>query len=278
MTTTVITAANPTITEQPERLRLYPVRDTLTLLRRNVKNQLRDMVAVLSIIGFPVIFLLLFVYVYGGALNNSVSGGGGHKYVNYVLPGIVIMTISAGLIGISSHVATDMHEGIIARFRTMPIYKPAILIARVISYVIQTLISIAIVMLIAWPMGLNPKANALEWLAIFGFLTLLTFALTCLGLAFGLAAKSVASAANGPFPLVVLPLVGSGIVPTNTMPTGVRYFAEYQPFTSMIETFRGLLMGTAIGNNWIIALAWATGIAVLGLWWAITAFNRERPS
>lgn len=110
------------------------------------------------------------------------------------------------------------------------------------------------------------------------FLAYVTFALTWLGLAFGLAANSVASASNGPFPLILLPLVGSGIVPTGTMPAGLRYFAEYQPFTPMIETVRGLLLGTGIGNSWLIALAWATGIVLIGLVWSIKAFNRERTS
>lgn len=275
MTTNSLTAT-ATGTGTPRAVQIYPVRDTMTLLRRNIKNQLRDLVAVFAIIGIPVLFLLLFVYVYGGALGSSVTGPGATNYVDYVLPGIAIMTVAAGLIGVSSHVAVDMNEGIIARLRTMPIFRPAILVSRVISYVIQTMASMVLVFGVAFLMGLSPNATLVEWVAIVGYLTYVVFALTCLGLAFGLAAKGVASASNGPFPLILLPLVGSGIVPTDTMSTGVRYFAEYQPFTPMIETLRGLLLGTGIGNSWIIALAWATGLGVFGLLWSVKAFNRER--
>jgi ABC-2 type transport system permease protein len=258
------------------RVRFYPVRDTVTLLRRNIKNQLRDMVAVLSIIGIPVLFLLLFVYVFGGALNESVTTRGAASYVDYVLPGLIIMTAATGLIGISTHTSVDMTEGIISRFRTMSIYRPAILVARVISYLIQTLASMAVVFGVALLMGLSPTASPIEWLALFGFLTYVTLMLTWLGLAFGLAAKSIGTASNGPFPLILLPLIGSGIVPTDTMPTAVRLFAEYQPFTPMIETLRGLLLGTGIGNSWILALVWATVFGIIGFAWSVKAFNRER--
>ena len=276
--TTNAMAATATSIGKPDAIRFYPMRDTITLLRRNIKNQLRDLVAVFSIIGIPVLFLLLFVYVFGGALGSSVTDPGAASYVDYILPGLIIMTAAAGLIGISTHVSTDMTEGIIDRFRTMPVYRPAILVARVVSYVIQTLLSMAVVFGVAMLMGLSPTATLVEWAALVGFLAYISLTLTWLGLAIGLAAKSVATASNGPFPLVLLPLVGSGIVPTDTMSTGVRYFAEYQPFTPMIETVRGLLQGTGIGNDWIIALAWATGIGVLGFIWAIQAFKRERPS
>jgi ABC-2 type transport system permease protein len=274
---TTATLAAP-VTGTRRSVKFYPFRDTVTLLRRNIKNQLRDKVAVFAIIGIPVLFLLLFVYVLGGALGHAVTGAGAANYVDYVLPGLIIMTAAAGLIGISTHTSVDMTEGIISRFRTMGVYRPAILIARVISYLIQTLASMVVVLGIALAMGLRPTANLIEWVALIGFLAYITFALTWLGLAFGLAAKSIGTASNGPFPLILLPLVGSGIVPTGTMPTGLRWFAEYQPFTPMIETLRGLMLGTGIGNSWIIALAWATGIGLIGLFWSIKAFNRERPS
>lgn len=265
-----------TLQATPAKARFYPVRDTTTLFRRNLKNQMRDMVAVLSIIGIPVLFLLLFVYVFGGALNGAVTGQGAASYVDYVLPGLIIMTAATGLIGISTHTSVDMTEGIISRFRSMHIYRPAILIARVTSYLIQTLASMAVVFGVALLMGLSPNATALEWLALTGFLTYVTLMLTWLGLAFGLASKSVGTASNGPFPLILLPLVGSGIVPTDTMPTAVRYFAEYQPFTPMIETLRGLLLGTGIGNSWILAIIWATIFGIIGFAWSLKAFNRER--
>lgn len=257
-------------------VRFHPARDTVTLLRRNRRNQRRDMVAVVAIIGIPVLFLLLFVYVFGGALSGAVRGLGAPRYVDYVLPGLIIMTVAAGLIGVATHTAVDMTEGIIARFRTMAIFRPAILISRVLAFVIQTLASIVVVFAVAFLMGFTAHAGLLGWLAIAGYLTYLSLALTWLGLAFGLAAKSVASASNGPFPLILLPLVGSGIVPTDTMSTPVRLFAQYQPFTPMIETLRDLLRGTPLGASALQALAWATGIGLLGFVWSIRAFNRDR--
>lgn len=257
--------------------RIRPLRDTRTLLRRNLRNQLRDPVAITAIIGIPVLFLLLFVYVFGGALGPSVTQRGAASYVDYVLPGLIIMTAAAGLIGISTATAVDMTEGIIARFRTMPVSRSAILVARVLSSVVQTLASMVVVFGIAFLMGLAPSASLLGWLAIVGLLAYTTFALTWLGLAFGLAAKSVGSASNGPFPLILLPLVGSGIVPTDTMSAGVRYFAQYQPFTPIIETLRDLLQGSPVGSSAVIAIAWCTGIGLVGFVWSTRAFKRDRP-
>jgi ABC-2 type transport system permease protein len=159
----------------------------------------------------------------------------------------------------------------------MPIYEPSILLARVASSVIQALASIAVLIGIGFLMGLSPNATALEWIAALAFLTYISLAFCWLGLAFGLAAKSVASASNGPFPLILLPLVGSGIVATKTMPAGVREFAENQPFTPMIDTLRGLMFGTHVGHSAVVALIWATAIGILGVAWSIKAWGRERP-
>jgi ABC-2 type transport system permease protein len=273
-----------TIPHSSASTRVYPLRDMSTMLRRNIKNQLRDKVAVFAIIGIPVLFLLLFNYVFGGALARSVTTAGSHNYVNYLLPGLVIMTAAAQLIGTSTSTSVDMTGGIFNRFRTMPIYTPSILVARVLSSVLQALVSMAVVIGVAFLMGLSPDATLLEWIAVVGFLAYVSFTLCWLGLAFGLAAKSVASASNGPFPLVLLPLVGSGIVPPASMSAGVRYFAEYQPFTPMIDTLRGLLFGTptsqpvsSFGHSALAALAWCTAIGALGVLWSIKAFNREQP-
>jgi ABC-2 type transport system permease protein len=168
-----------------------------------------------------------------------------------------------------------MTVGIIDRFRTMAIFRPSILIARVVASTLQTMASMVVVFGIAFAVGFRSNATVMEWLAVAGLLVLIVFSLAWLGLAFGLAAKSVASASNGPFPLILLPLVGSGIVLTSTMPIGLRYFAEYQPFTPMINTLRGLLLGTPIGWSWLVALAWCAGIGLLGLIWSIRVFNRR---
>jgi ABC-2 type transport system permease protein len=258
-------------------IKVHPLRDMSTMLQRNIRNQLRDKVAVLAIIGFPILFLLLFNYVFGGALRYSVSIKGSHNYVDYLLPGLIIMTAAAQLIGTSTQTSVDMTGGIFNRLRTMPIYAPSILLARVLSSVLQALASIAVVIGIGFLMGLSPDAGVLDWIAALAFLAYLSLALCWLGLAFGLAAKSVASASNGPFPLILLPLVGSGIVATRSMPAGLREFAQYQPFTPMIDTLRGLMFDTHTGYSALAALAWLTAIGILGLTWSIKAWHRERP-
>jgi ABC-2 type transport system permease protein len=256
-------------------VRVYPLRDTSTMLRRNIKQELRDKVAIGAIIGIPVLFLLLFVYVFGGALKDSVQSASTPAYIDYVLPGLIIMTAAAGLIGISTQASVDMTAGIIDRFRTMAIFRPSILIARIAASALQTLVAMVAVFVIAFALGFRSDAGLTRWLGAAGLLVFVTVGLACLGLAFGLAAKTVASASNGPFPLVVLPLVGSGIVPTSTMPAGLRYFAGYQPFSPMINTLRGLLLGTPIGWSWLIALAWCGGLGLLGLIWSVSVFNRR---
>jgi len=260
---------------RPAPVKVYPLRDTSTMLRRDIKQEMRDKVAVFAIIGIPVLFLLLFVYAFGGALEDSVKLAGAPTYVDYVLPGLIIMTAAAGLIGISTQTSVDMTAGIIDRFRTMAIFRPSILIARVVASTLQTLASMVVVFGIAFAVGFRSNATVMDWIATAGLLAFITFTLAWLGLAFGLAAKTVASASNGPFPLILLPLVGSGIVPTSTMPAGLRYFAEYQPFSPMINTLRGLLLGTPIGWSWLIALAWCAGLGLLGVVWSISVFNRR---
>lgn len=257
----------------------YAVTDSVTLLRRNLKNQLRYPTTVIAIIGIPVLFLLLFVYVFGSVLGNGVTNAlphGHHDYIDYVLPGLVIMTAATGSLGTAVSTSMDMTEGIIARFKTMRIFRPSILIARVISSVLQTVASMAVVLGVALLMGFSPDASALDWLGVLALLTGAAFALTWLGVAFGLAAKTLDAASNAPFPLILLPFVGSGIVPTDTMPTGLRQFAEYQPFTPMIETLRGLLFGTEIGNSGWLAAAWIAGLTVLGFAWSLKHFTKDR--
>lgn len=277
MTSDTVTAS-PVQAGEADTVRYYPLRDTVTLLRRNIRNQLRDTVGIIMVVAIPTLFLLLFVYVFGGALGKSTTGLGGAKYVDYVLPGLLIQTAAAGLIGVATHSAIDMTEGFVSRLRTMPVFSQAILLARVTSYLAQTMVSMVVVFGIAMLMGLSPTATLVEWLAIVVFVGYVSFALIWLGVAFGVAAKSVASASNPPFPLIFLPFVGSGVVPPETMPTALRYFAKYQPFSPIIDTVRGLLMGTPIGNSIYLALAWTTGIGILGFAWSMKAFKRERPS
>lgn len=255
----------------------FALRDSGTMVRRNLKRMIRYPSMTVMLVGMPIIFLLLFVYVFGGTLGNGLGGpvGGRAAYVNYVAPAIILMTIAAAVNGTAVSVAMDMTEGIIARFRTMAIARVSVLTGHVVGSVIQTMLSIAVVVGVALLVGFRPTASVGEWLATAGFLAVVTFALVWLSVALGQVSQSVETASNLPMPLILLPFLGSGFVPTDSMPAGLRWFAEYQPFTPIIETLRGLLMGTPIGNNAIIALAWSAGIALAGYLWAKKLYNRD---
>jgi len=252
----------------------YAVSDSATMLRRNLKHAKRYPALSLSTAGMPVIFLLLFVYVFGNALGDGIGGGGRAGYVNYLVPGVIMMTVASGTMSTAISVCTDMAEGIVARFRTMAIFRPSLMTGHVIGSMIQTLASLAVVFGISVLVGFRPTATPVEWLAVFGLLAALTFALTWLAVAFGLVSKTPEGASNLPLPLTLLPLIGSGFVPTDSMSSGLRWFAEYQPFTPAIETLRGLLMGTEIGNSAVIALGWCVAITLLGYFWSRSLFNR----
>ncbi|GII58097.1 transport permease protein [Planotetraspora thailandica] len=252
----------------------YALRDSMTMLRRNLKHAQRYPGLTLSIVGTPIVLLLLFNYVFGSALAAGISGTptGGGSYIDYLAPGIILMTATAGALVTAVGVCTDKTEGIVNRFRTMAISRASFLTGHVVGSVIQTLVSIALVVGVALLMGFRPSATFLEWIAIAGVLTLLTLALTWLAAGIGLVARSPESASNIPLPLQFLPFLGSAIVPTDSMPAGLRWFAEYQPFTPIIETLRGLLMGTPIGDSAAIALAWCVGLTFAGYLWARSVF------
>jgi ABC-2 type transport system permease protein len=255
----------------------YAARDSRTMLRRNLRRMLRYPMMTLTLIGIPVIFLLLFVYVFGGTVGAGLGGTGGGRaeYANYVVPGILLMSIAAGATSTAVSVAMDMTEGIIARFKTMAIYRPSVLAGHVLGSVIQTVISLAVLIGVALAIGFRPNANPLEWLAAAGILTATAFAITWLSVAFGLVSKTVEGASNLPMPLILLPFLGSGFVPTESMPTALQWFAEYQPFTPIMETVRGLLLGAAIGNNAWLAAAWCAAITAVSYLWAKKLYNRD---
>jgi ABC-2 type transport system permease protein len=255
--------------------------DSATMLRRNLRHLLRYPSLTLMVVGMPVIFLVLFVYVFGGTLGAGLGGGlgigsgGRTAYANYVAPGIILMTVAAVVQGTAVSVAMDMTEGIVARFRTMAIFRASVLTGHVLGTMIQAMLSIAVVVGIALLTGFRPTAGPLAWIAVIGILATITFALTWLAVALGLVSKSVETASNSPMFLILLPFLGSGFVPTRSMPAGLRWFAEYQPFTPATETLRGLLMGTPIGHNAIITIAWSAGIALLAYLWAKRLYNRD---
>jgi ABC-2 type transport system permease protein len=259
----------------------YTVTDSATMLRRNLKHQLRYPSVTLMLVGMPIVFLLLFVYVFGGQLGAGLGAhhaGHGNRtaYLTYVVPGILIMTVASAALGTALSVAMDMTEGIIDRFRTMAIARGAVLTGHVLGSLIQTVIGLAIVLGVALAIGYRPTAGPLAWLAAVGVLLLFALSLVCLSAALGLAAKSVETASNTPMFLTLLPLLSSGFVPTSTMPDGLRQFAEYQPYTPVTQTVRGLLTGTYTGSHAIAAVAWSLGIAAASYLWAVRLYNRRR--
>jgi ABC-2 type transport system permease protein len=255
----------------------YATRDSATMLRRNLLHMRRYPSMTLLLAGMPVIFLLLFVYVFGGTLGAGLGdpGGGRAEYLNYVVPGVLLMAVASAANGTAVSVATDMTEGIVARFRTMAIARVSVLTGHVLGAMIQTMISVLIVLGVAVAIGFRPQADLLGWLGAFGVLAMITFALTWLSVALGLVSDSVETASNLPMPLALLPFLSSGFVPTESMPAGLQQFAEYQPFTPIIESLRALLNGTSPGGHLVASVAWCAGIALVSYVWAKRLYNRE---
>ncbi|OKJ16825.1 ABC transporter permease [Kitasatospora sp. CB01950] len=248
-------------------------RDSSTMLRRNLLHARRYPSLTLNLLLTPVMLLLLFVYVFGGAM----SGGAGRAaYVAYLLPGILLMTIGSTVVGTAVSMATDMNEGIVARFRTMAIHRGSVLFGRVVGSVLQSVLSVVLVGAVGVAIGFRSHdATALEWLAAFGLLVLVALALTWLAVGMGMGSPNAEAASNAALPLILLPLISTAFVPLHSMPGWFQPIAQYQPFTPAIETLRGLLLGTHIGNNWWIALIWCAALTVLGYRWSRSQFDRE---
>ncbi|MDN5932744.1 MAG: ABC transporter permease, partial [Pseudonocardia sp.] len=228
------------------------------------------------LVGMPVVFLLLFVYVFGGTLGAGIGGAGDGRaaYANYVVPAILLMTVAGAVQGTAISIAMDMTEGIVARFRTMAISRAAVLTGHVIGSLIQIAIGLVLVVGLALAVGFRPTAGPVEWLGALGMLALASIALIWLAVALGLKAKSVETASNTPMFLVLLPFLGSGFVPTDSMPPVLRWFADHQPFTPIIETLRSLLLDTPIGANGLPAVAWCVVIAAGGYLWSRRLYER----
>jgi ABC-2 type transport system permease protein len=244
------------------------------MLRRNLRRMRRNPGLTLFVAGIPIVLFLLFVYVFGGTLGAGLSGGTRSDYAAYLTPGMLLFTIVGGAQLTAIAVSMDMTEGIVARFKTMAVWRGAVLAGHVIGSMIQTLLAMVLVLAVAFAVGFRPDASALDWLAAAGVVVFLTFALTWLSVALGLVAKTVESASNLPMFLMLLPFLGSGFVPTDSMPAGLRWFADHQPFTPINETLRGLLLGTHIGSDGIVALAWCAVITLAGYAWALHLYNR----
>jgi ABC-2 type transport system permease protein len=249
------------------------IADSATMLRRQVKHIWRYPSLILTFAGVPVVLLLLFVYVLGGTMGAGI-GGDRAAYAGYLAPGIMIMTIAGAAQGTAISVATDMTEGIVARFKTMAIARVSVLTGHVLGAMVQTFIAIAAATLTAVLIGFRPAASALDWLGVIGVLAMFTFAITWLSVALAMVSKSVTTASNLPMPLMMLPFLGSGFVPTESMPAGLQWFAEHQPFTPVIETLRALLAGRPAGAAFAAAAGWSAVIALGGYLWARRLYNR----
>jgi ABC-2 type transport system permease protein len=243
--------------------------DSTIMLRRNFKHTLRNPTAVFNAVLFPIVLMLMFVYVLGGAFN---VGG---KYIDYATPGLIVLAICYGLSATALAVNSDMTKGIINRFKVMDISRGAVLTGHVIVTMLRSLIAIVAIIGVAFLIGFRPSASFLDWLGAIGIIVATGFAASWLTVALGLFAKTPESAGLATVPLIMLPFLSSAIVPTDTMGPGVRQFAEYQPFTPIIETLRGLLTGQPSAGDAIAAVAWCVGIALVGYLWALATFRRR---
>jgi ABC-2 type transport system permease protein len=256
----------------------HVVRDSTTMLRRNLLHWLRYPSLAIMLVAQPIAFLLLFVYVFGGTLGAGLPGvpGGGDRgdYLVFITPGVLLIAVASVALGTAIEVAYDMTGGIIARFRTMDIAKVSVLTGHVLGAVVKSLFAVVVTLAFAMLIGYRSDAGLGDWLATLGLLVLMAFALTWLTVGLGLAADSVETASNTPLFLVMLPFVSSAFVPTDAMPWGLRQFAEYQPFTPMIDSLRALTSGASAGSDLWLAIGWCVVIAVAGYLWSRRLFTK----
>src|SRR5579884_2585113 len=244
--------------------------DLSVMLGRSMRHIVRSMDTIITVTIMPIAFMLLFVYVFGGAIQTGTA-----NYVNYLLPGILLIAIASGISYTAFRLFTDVQRGIIERFRSMPIAPSTILWGHVLTSLVSNAISVVVIILVALLMGFRSSAGVLAWLAVAGILLLFTLALTWIAVIAGLTAKTVDGAAAFSYPLVFLPFVSSAFVPTATMPGPVRVFAENQPVTSIVNTIRALLAQQPVGSDIWIALAWCVGILVVAYALAMVAYRRK---
>ncbi|MET7836306.1 ABC transporter permease [Micromonospora sediminicola] len=244
--------------------------DTAVLLGRSLRHIARSPDTIITTAIMPIAFMLLFVYVFGGAIDTGTD-----SYVNYLLPGILLITIASGISYTAFRIFLDLRGGLVDRFRSMPIARSAILWAHVLTSLVANLVSVAVVVLVALVMGFRTGAGAPGWLAVAGILALFTLALTWLAVLPGLAARSVDGASAFSYPLILLPFVSSAFVPTDTMPGPVRAFAENQPVTSIVDTIRALFDQRPVGAGIWTALAWCVGLLVVAYAFATVSYRRR---
>jgi len=244
--------------------------DTAVLLGRSLRHISRSPDTIITTAITPVALMLLFVYVFGGAIKTSAD-----NYINYLLPGIMLIAIASGIAYTAVRLFTDMKSGIFERFQSMPIARSSVLWAHVLTSMVANALALVIIVLVALLMGFRTSAGPLEWLAVVGILALFTLALTWIAVIAGLSAKSVDGAGGFSYPLIFLPFISSAFVPTATMPGPVRAFAENQPVTSIVNTIQDLFAQRPVGVDIWIALAWCFGILVLAYVFAMAAYRRK---
>ncbi|MUT66850.1 ABC transporter permease [Paenibacillus sp. NEAU-GSW1] len=244
--------------------------DVSVMLGRSMRHIFRSMDTIITVTIMPIAMMLLFVYVFGGAIQSGTD-----NYVNYLLPGILLMAIASGISYTAYRLFTDVQRGIFERFHTMPISRSALLWGHVLTSLVSNAISVFIIILVALIMGFRSSAGILSWLAVAGILALFTLALTWVAAIAGLSAKTVDGASAFSYPIIFLPFISSAFVPTESMPTAVRVFAENQPVTSIVEAVRALLSGQPLGHEIWIALAWCAGIMLVAYFFAMRAYKRR---
>lgn len=253
-----------------ETIKKHFFSDLGVMLGRSMRHIFRSMDTIITVTIMPIAMMMLFVYVFGGAIQTSTD-----NYVNYLLPGIMLIAIASGISYTSYRLFIDKQRGIFERFHSMPIARSAVLWGHVLTSLVSNAISVVVIILVALIMGFRSSAGILSWLAVAGILTLFTLTLTWVAAIAGLSAKSVDGASAFSYPLIFLPFISSAFVPTKTMQPVVRAFAENQPVTSIVETIRAILSGQPVGNNIWIALAWCLGILVVAHLLAMRAYRRN---
>ena len=246
-----------------------PLTDARIMLRRNFKHILRNPVTVFNGALMPVVIMLMFVYVFGSAF--SV----GERYIQYAAPGMILLAITYGLSATAVSVSSDMAKGIINRFKAMNVSRGAVLTGHVVATVLSTSIAVVVIIGMAFALGFRSPATPLDWLGAIGIIAATAFAAAWFTVALGMAAKTPESAGLAVVPLILLPFLSSAIAPAAKMGQGVRQFAEYQPFTPIIESLRGLLAGTPSGGYAAAALAWCAGIGLVGYLWSRATFSKR---
>jgi len=244
--------------------------DTAVLLGRSMRHITRSLDTIITTAVTPIAIMLLFVYVFGGAIRTGTD-----NYVNYLLPGIMLITIASGIAYTAYRLFLDMKSGIFERLHSMPIARSSVLWAHVLTSVVANLISVVVVVLVGLLMGFRTSAGILDWLAVLGMLVLFTLALTWIAVIAGLSATTVEGASAFSYPLIFLPFISSAFVPTDTMPGPVRWFAEHQPVTAIVDTIQHLFAGTTPGNDIWVALAWCVGILIVAYVFATNLYRRK---